>query len=183
MKVINLFGSSGSGKSTTAAGLAYELKIEGFKVEIINEYAKELCILNSEHLLENQIWIFANQYQKMKYLSEDLDFVITDSPLMLSYFYGIKYNFNFEKLFPLIKDVHNSFNNINIFLERNHGWDQYARVQSENESSLDSESLKDFLKAESIEYTTFKTGNYLPAILKKYIINNNLDIAEKLNNK
>ena len=70
----------------------------------ITEYAKELCILNSEHLLENQIWVFANQYQKMKYLSEELDFVITDSPLLLSSFYGIKYDYKFKNLFPLIKD-------------------------------------------------------------------------------
>ena len=183
MKVINLFGSSGSGKSTNAAGLAYELKTEGFKVEIINEYAKELCILNSEHLLENQIWVFANQYQKMKYLSEDLDFVITDSPLMLSYFYGIKYKYNFKNLFPLIKDVYSSFDNINLFLEREHSWDPYARVQTEEESLLDSEVLKEFLKEQDVHYTTFKTGRYLPAILKKYIIDNNLDVAEKLHNR
>lgn len=183
MKVINLFGSSGSGKSTNAAGLAYELKTEGFKVEIITEYAKELCILSSEHLLENQIWVFANQYQKMKYLSEDLDFVITDSPLMLSSFYGLKYNYNFENLFPLIKDVYNSFDNINLFLEREHSWDQYARVQTEEESKEDSEKLKAFLKEESVDYVTFKTGRYLPAILKKYIIDSNLDVAEKLHHK
>lgn len=183
MKVINLFGSSGSGKSTNAAGLAYELKTEGFKVEIITEYAKELCILNSEHLLENQIWVFANQYQKMKYLSEELDFVITDSPLLLSSFYGIKYNYKFKNLFPLIKDVYNSFDNINLFLEREHSWDPYARVQTEEESNKDSETLKSFLKEEGISYTIFKTGRYLPAILKKYIIDNNLDVAEKLHEK
>ena len=183
MKVINLLGASGSGKSTNAAGLAYELKTEGFKVEIITEYAKELCILSSEHLLENQIWVFANQYQKMKYLSEDLDFVITDSPLMLSSFYGLKYNYNFENLFPLIKDVYNSFDNINLFLEREHAWDQYARVQTEEESKEDSEKLKAFLKEESVDYVTFKTGRYLPAILKKYIIDSNLDVAEKLHHK
>ena len=169
--------------STNAAGLAYELKTEGFKVEIITEYAKELCILSSEHLLENQIWVFANQYQKMKYLSEDLDFVITDSPLMLSSFYGLKYNYSFDSLFPLIKDVYNSFDNINLFLEREHAWDQYARVQTEEESKEDSEKLKAFLKEESVDYVTFKTGRYLPAILKKYIIDSNLDVAEKLHHK
>ena len=184
MKVINLFGSSGSGKSTNAAGLAYELKTEGFKVEIITEYAKELCILSSEHLLENQIWVFANQYQKMKYLSEELDFVITDSPLYLGIFYSLKHNFKFSsELNPLIEKVYNSFYNINIFLERHHDWDPYARVQTEEESKEDSEKLKAFLKEESVDYVTFKTGRYLPAILKKYIIDSNLDVAEKLHHK
>ena len=36
--VINLFGSSGSGKSTTAMGLAYKLKTLGFKVELVSEF-------------------------------------------------------------------------------------------------------------------------------------------------
>ncbi len=62
MKVINMFGAAGAGKSTNSAGLAYELKKDGFKVELVTEFAKELCITKSEHLLENQIWVFGNQY-------------------------------------------------------------------------------------------------------------------------
>lgn len=178
MKVINLYGSSGSGKSTAAAGLAYELKSEGLKVETINEYAKELCILNTEHLLENQTWVFANQYQKMKYLSKELDFVITDSPLMLSSFYGNKYQYEFTSLFPLILDVYNSFDNINIFLERNHSWDPYARIQTEEESTDDSKDLESFLQQHSINYVKFPTGRNLPTLLKKYIVENNMDIIK-----
>ena len=79
--------------------------------------------------------------------------------------------------------MYNSFDNINLFLEREHAWDQYARVQTEEESKEDSEKLKAFLKEESVDYVTFKTGRYLPAILKKYIIDSNLDVAEKLHHK
>ena len=183
MKVINMFGSSGSGKSTNSAGLAYELKKDGFKVELVTEFAKELCITKSEHLLENQIWVFGNQYHKMKYLSDDLDFIITDSPIMLSAWYGKKYNYQFESLYPLIKEVHNSFDNINIFLERAHSWDPYARVQSEEESDQDSINLQDFLKENKISFEIFQTGRYLPAILKKYILDSNYDIVEKHHNK
>lgn len=182
MKVVNLYGSSGSGKSTTAAGLAYALKIEGFKVEIITEYAKELCILNTEHLLENQTWVFANQYQKMRYLSEELDFVITDSPLMLSYFYGKKYNYSFKSLFPLIEETYHSFDNINFFLEREHKWDQYARVQTEEESLKDSDTLKEFLNIKNISFTNCKTGNHID-FLKKYIMDTNKEIVNKLNTR
>lgn len=171
MKVINLFGSSGSGKSTNAAGLAYELKTEGFKVEIITEYAKELCILSSEHLLENQIWVFANQYQKMKYLSEDLDFVITDSPLYLGVFYSLKYNFKFSsELNPLIEKVYNSFYNINIFLERHHDWDPYARVQTATESDQDSKDLKKLLKENNINCKFICNENNIIKSLKEYVV-------------
>ena len=183
MKVINMFGAPCSGKSTNSAGLAYELKKDGFKVELVTEFAKELCITKSEHLLENQIWVFGNQYHKMKYLSNDLDFIITDSPIMLSAWYGKKYNYQFESLYPLIKEVHNSFDNINIFLERAHSWDPYARVQSEEESNQDSTDLQNFLKENQISFEIFQTGRYLPAILKKYILDSNYDIVEKHHNK
>ena len=169
--------------STNSAGLAYELKKDGFKVELVTEFAKELCITKSEHLLENQIWVFGNQYHKMKYLSDDLDFIITDSPIMLSAWYGKKYNYQFESLYPLIKEVHNSFDNINIFLERAHSWDPYARVQSEEESNQDSINLQNFLKENQISFEIFQTGRYLPAILKKYILDSNYHIVEKHHNK
>ena len=44
MKVINLFGSAGAGKSTTALGVAHNLKINGYKVEYVSEYAKQLVM-------------------------------------------------------------------------------------------------------------------------------------------
>ena len=184
MKVINFFGASGSGKSTNSAGLVYELKKDGFKVELVTEYAKELCITNSAHLLENQFWVTANQYQRLRYLSNELDFVVTDSPIFLGNYYSYKYDFEFkETLQPLILEIHNSFDNINLFLERNHPWDQYARVQTQKESMQDSLDLQKYLIDNDINFEVFKTGRYLPSILKKYIIENNLDIVEKLHNK
>ena len=42
MKVINLWGGPGCGKSTTAAGLFSIMKMRGHKVELVTEYAKEL---------------------------------------------------------------------------------------------------------------------------------------------
>lgn len=50
MKVINLFGSAGAGKSTTALGVTHQLKINGYKVEYVSEYAKQLVMSGSSHL-------------------------------------------------------------------------------------------------------------------------------------
>ena len=41
-KVINLFGGPGAGKSTTAAGLFYEMKVRDIKCELVTEYAKDM---------------------------------------------------------------------------------------------------------------------------------------------
>ena len=40
--IVNLLGSSGSSKSTTAMGLTYKLRLLGHKVEYVPEYAKDL---------------------------------------------------------------------------------------------------------------------------------------------
>ena len=43
LKVINFFGAPGSGKSTIAAGLFFEMKMKQMNVELVTEFAKELC--------------------------------------------------------------------------------------------------------------------------------------------
>ena len=42
MKVINLFGGPGCGKSTTAADLFARMKLRGLSVELVTEYAKDV---------------------------------------------------------------------------------------------------------------------------------------------
>lgn len=39
--VINIFGAPGAGKSTTAAALFALMKLEGYKVELATEHAKD----------------------------------------------------------------------------------------------------------------------------------------------
>lgn len=40
IKVINIFGAPGCGKSTTAAGLFWRMKCDDMSVELVSEYAK-----------------------------------------------------------------------------------------------------------------------------------------------
>ena len=68
-QIINLFGASGSGKSTTAMGLTYFLRLGGHKVEYVNEYAKDLVYEESTHKLKHQLYVFAKQLKKQDVLS------------------------------------------------------------------------------------------------------------------
>ena len=87
MKVINLFGSAGAGKSTTALGVTHQLKINGYKVEYVSEYAKQLVMSGSSHLLSHQEHVFSNQLFNLTILkNKDLDYVVTDSPYYLPHF-------------------------------------------------------------------------------------------------
>lgn len=144
--VINLFGSAGSGKSTTAIGLTYFLRLKGYKVEYVNEYAKDLVNEGSLHKLKHQLYVFSKQLKRMEVLADkSLDFIVTDSPLILSYFYGEKYGTSGPFLKEVVTSYHNSFTNFNIFLNRVAPYDPLLRVQTEEESDEDSKQLHSFV--------------------------------------
>lgn len=172
MKVINFFGSAGAGKSTQALGLAYNLKIKGLKVEYISEYAKELVFSNCSHiLLSEQLHVYSEQMFKMRIRSNlNLDYLVTDSPTLLSLFYGEKYKANSKELSALILAEYNSYENINYFLNRNAPFDPVGRIQNEIESDNDSIELKEFLKANKIYFEEYQSNDSLSGYLTYKIL-------------
>ena len=86
MKVINLFGGPGSGKSTTAAALFSNLKRLDFKCELVTEYAKDVEYEGRSNIFEDQLYITAKQNRRLKRLQDyhiSLDYAITDCSLLL----------------------------------------------------------------------------------------------------
>lgn len=86
-KIINFIGGPGVGKSTTALGVAYNLKKRRLNVEYVGEYAKDVTWEGTHALLENQTHIFAEQFRRQFRLLGKVDYVVTDSPLILSCVY------------------------------------------------------------------------------------------------
>lgn len=140
MKIINLYGGPGSGKSTTAAGLFNLLKLNGIKAEMSLEYAKDCVWEERTKLLEDQLYIFAKQHRRLLRLkTHKLEYVITDSPLLLSLIYGKGESQAFK---DLVKERFYNFDNLNIFLRRVKPYSFYGRGQSEGEAKeLDVEIL------------------------------------------
>ena len=87
MKVINLYCGPGGGKSTGAAKLFAHLKQQDKNVELVTEFAKQLTWQNRQVDLSNQIYVFAKQHSKLFHLEDEVDVVVTDSPLLLSLIY------------------------------------------------------------------------------------------------
>lgn len=167
-QIINLFGASGSGKSTTVMGLTYFLRLGGYKVEYVNEYAKDLVYEESTHKLKHQLYVFAKQLKKQDVLlNKDLDYIVTDSPILLSYFYGEKYNTNLVGFKELVMTSFTAQNNINFFLKRNVPFDPNLRLQDEAESDKDSEELLNMLTSLNVELTTVDSLAAVAAILGK----------------
>lgn len=143
--IINLFGGPGVGKSTIASGIFHNLKSNRISCELVTEFAKEISWEETHKLLENQIHIFAEQFRRQWRLIDKVDYVITDSPLLLN---SIYFDYYLEKLGPKVRftesyiDLSRSFfdssflqfNNVNFFIKRAHDFDPSGRNQDEHES-------------------------------------------------
>ena len=91
MKVINLFGEPSVGKSTTAAGLFFAMKTLGYKVELVNEYAK-MCVWEDRiSTLDDQLYITAKQNHQLERLRSKVDYAITASRAGLSKELGLSF--------------------------------------------------------------------------------------------
>jgi nicotinamide riboside kinase len=86
-KVVNLYGGPNSGKSTTAAGLFYKLKLKHYHCEMVREYVKSWSWDNRMPGIYDQPYLFGKQVQYESSLYGKVDYIITDSPLSLSAFY------------------------------------------------------------------------------------------------
>jgi adenylate kinase family enzyme len=150
MKVINLYGGPGSGKSTTAAGLFYKMKLQHKKVELVTEYAKDLVYANRlNDMLDQQEYIFAKQNQRLHRLRTHVDWVITDSPLLLGLVYVDQSWVCAHSFKELVRDTYSTYNNTNIFLKRPTEFQQYGRNHNEEESVVLDNSIHDMLIREN----------------------------------
>lgn len=152
MKVINLFGGPGIGKSTIAADLFALMKREGYDVELVNEYAKEVTWEGHFSYLDDEFYILAHQNRRLVRLKGQVEYVITDSPILLGLAYTPEdyYPHYFSKF---IHEVWNSYDNINIVLQReSKSYIKAGRNQKYEEALVKDRKMIDLLDENGNKY-------------------------------
>jgi hypothetical protein len=129
--VLNLLAGPGVGKSTVAAGVFSELKLQGVNCEMAMEFAKDKVWEESRHLLDNQISVFGEQFHRIHRLLNKVDIVICDSPLLNSIAYYRGDNPYFAKM---VYAEHSRLDNLNVYLERRRTYNPAGRCQTEEEA-------------------------------------------------
>lgn len=86
--IINLIGGANTGKTTTALGLAHYMKLAGLRVAYAPEYATEMVYEERGNILLDQLYILAKQNRRLHRLRQQVDYVITDSSLLLGLVYA-----------------------------------------------------------------------------------------------
>lgn len=168
-KVINFYGGPGSGKSTQASGLFYKMKAAGYSVELVNEFAKECVWEGNVPMLKDQLWVLAHQHRKLVRLNDKVDYIITDSPVLLSIVYRNVYDgpMYTDVMDKLALECYNLYDNINVVLKRRDQFDDVGRAQDKAHSQRIDKDIVDVLNANNCPYSALHvTDNTVDTILK-----------------
>lgn len=151
MKIINVWGGPGSGKSTTAAGLFSMMKMRGHKVELVTEFAKDLTYKKDFITLSNQLAVLGEQDHRLRRLDGHVDYVITDSPLLLSIVYaqGIYSEQWFKRA---VWGAFCTYDNVNFLLKRVKPYAEYGRNQNEDQAKEIDGILRRLLDAYGVDF-------------------------------
>ena len=176
MMVINLFGGPGVGKSTMAAELFVKMKKYGYKVELVTEFAKDLVYASDSTRLDDQLMVFSEQHHRLFRLKDEVDYVITDSPLLITKAYNKTLD---PKTFePFVNSVFDSYNNINFLIERNDSFYQkYGREQDLSEAKEIDNIIEDILKYRN--YYDVRSSEDIVEYMKLYLKGSFEDIINR----
>lgn len=84
--LINFLGCPGSGKSTLGTQLLAELKTRDYEVEFVSEFVKTWTYTGRKVNKFGQYFIFGNETENQSRLFGKVDYVIADSPVLLTSF-------------------------------------------------------------------------------------------------
>jgi energy-coupling factor transporter ATP-binding protein EcfA2 len=90
-KNVLLYGAPSSGKSSLAALVFGLLKLENQNCELIREYAKDLVWAGQDMKKaspEIELDIFVNQTKRERLVKGKVEYMVSDSPLLLNAFYS-----------------------------------------------------------------------------------------------
>ena len=149
--VVNLFGPPGAGKSTGAAQVFCELKKLGVNAELVGEFAKDKIWEHNSTALSCQEYVFGKQSYRLARCRNDVDVIVTDSPLPLSIIYNHNpaLDRNFEQT---VINVFNSYDNLSFMINRVKPYNPKGRNQTEEESNELIPKIKSLLIENNIPF-------------------------------
>lgn len=154
--LINIYGGSGSGKSTVAAGLYYDMKVKGINCELVTEFVKQWAWEQRTIGPFDQLFISGNQSYNESRLYGKVDYIIADSPLLLGPIYEMFYNngksTSLDSVLNFIKLAEKSIKTKNFFLNRNVPFSNNGRYETEDQADEFDNFLKYILNDLEISY-------------------------------
>ena len=166
-KIVNLFGGPGIGKSSIAAGLTYKLKKQHIKCDNPYEFPKILAWDENHSAIRDQLYVLANQHRGIVKSFGKVDYIILDSPILLSLVYrnyyrsgeypATLYGDSFDKM---VLDIHNQYDTLNIVLKRSEGvHNEKERYQNLEQSVGLDNAIEDTLITNNIQFIKIEVND------------------------
>lgn len=150
--IVNIWGSPGSGKSTTSAGVFSELKLRGVKAELVTEWMKTKVYSGDTYVPTDSLYIFAKQRKAILEIGNNADVIIVDTPLPQ----GIIYDNDNALLNELRWQEFHKMDNVNYLIKRSKPYVSEGRYQTEEESNGLSERIYDMMYINDLHFHVYK---------------------------
>jgi len=118
---INLLGGPCSGKSTLAAWIFAELKMQGIEIEHVYESVKAWTFIGRPPQSFDQVYLFGKQLhmEDIVLRSNKNVSIVSESPILLSCCYAKNYGLpGWEHLIALSQEFEKKFPSLNFFINR-----------------------------------------------------------------
>lgn len=139
--IINLYGGSGSGKSTIAALLFAQMKMLRMDVELVREYVKLWAWTGKQIRPADQIYLLGKQSAYESLLYGKVRFIVTDSPVLLAGAYAEwhsgpegEYVTQAAESFYKVSQSAYGVRYLNYFIHRSHDFDPKGRYETAEEA-------------------------------------------------
>ena len=161
--LINIYGGPGAGKSTTAAGVFYELKKNGYDCGLVTEMATELVYDEAFNVMNDQIYLFGEQWHRTFRMLGKVDFIVTDSPLLMNIVYNRVKDEDFDKF--IYSRIH-KLKSLDFFINRSDAFSKVGRIHNLEQSKEVDKTIKELAKNNGIKLIELEQENSITEIVK-----------------
>ena len=175
--LVNYFAGPSAGKTTSALELTAELKKQGYNVEYVSEFAKELVLENRLEELKNQEFVTDGQYHRLDRIRNSADIIVTDSPVLLGKVYGEKRIS--EEYSKQIEAYHNSFETLNLFIARGTTFQTEGRVHNLEQSKALDNKIITMLQENNVKFDYVQQNDIANTVDKINKLFKNLEQVKK----
>jgi hypothetical protein len=150
-------GGAGSGKSLTATNIRAQLGFKGYDIELVDEVIKDWTYIPRIPKMCDSFYLQASQIQKEDIrLRAGVNLIVSDSPLMLQYFYAKWHNVPLQA--PMLQaalEFEEIYPSIHIFIEREDDfYSEIGRYETLAEAKAIDAAIKETMTQNNISFVS-----------------------------
>lgn len=172
--LVSFYSGPGAGKTTLAASVFAALKMKNINSEYVPEFAKELTWQGNQHVLDNQLLVTGTQIQRLNYLRNKVDVIVTDSPPEIGLFYSPFPKVR-EAVFSEAKRCTGAFQNLRYMVRRADDYLTDGRNESHEQAIEIDQRVENFLIDNKYDFNPVRKTN----IHAKRIVNDVLNLRQR----